>query len=338
MRILIVDDTAIVRHLLRTLLEERGHHVIEAESGEQAISMAIEHAPELITMDVHMPGLNGIQTTREIMRIKPTPILIVSGSACPSESSLAIEGLSAGALVVLEKPTAPWDARHETLNESLLSAVELYGKTPVHRSDPVMPHSTVLPKTITPSLIMIGASAGGPAALMHILKALNSSHFPPIVVIQHIAPGFIQSFADWIRGVSKTPVLLATNGSFPLANHIYLAPDNVQLTLNANGSFQLKNCLSSDNLCPSINHFFLSAAQHRQHNTIAIVLSGMGQDGADGCAALAEINCTVIVQSPETALVDSMPLKAMEKAKKHYVLPPENIAQYLNLCSRSMSS
>lgn len=332
MRVLIIDDVVVVRHLLRTLLEERGHDVIEAGSGLKALEMLAKYQPDIITMDVHMPVMDGIETTREIMKRHPLPIVVVTGSADANDSIVAMRALGAGALAVLEKPTAPWDPRHEVLNETLLHAIEHYATVRVHAIKEVrtVRFRAVVPESV--NIIAIGASAGGPAALQSLLQEINAPLPVPIIVVQHISPGFLDGFADWLTSFSRCPVSIAKSGEKPEAGHLYLAPDHTQLTLNGAGRFALNECTATDSFCPSVNTLFHSVARHFGHRAIGIVLSGMGKDGADGAQAITQAGGRILIQSPDTAVVDSMPKKTMEAVPHADVLPPKQIASFLTRC------
>ena len=335
MHVLIVDDTAIARYLLRTLLEERGHKVSEAESGEAALAFLSQHRPDIITMDVHMPGMNGIQTTREIMNRDALPILIVSGSACPNDSAIAMEAMAAGALAVLEKPTAPWDPRHEQLNETLLSALEQYARAQVKPPTPSRQVSETLPALRQAELIAIGASAGGPNAIATILRQLVGVDCPPILIVQHIAPGFVEGYAEWLKHISGRNTKLIATGMKPERNQIYLAPDCAQTTLDRQGLFVLQSCANDDLHCPSIDQLFISLSAYHSRRSLAILLSGMGRDGLKGCELLRQRDAMVLVQTPDSAVVDSMPRATIEQVPGVQVLSPERIAEYLARCSRA---
>src|SRR5690606_37537524 len=302
MKILVVDDSSVVRLLLREILESDGHEVVEAADGIEALVVLASMRPDLITMDVHMPGMDGYETARRILSKYPIPIIVVTASADPRAAVTAMRALEAGALAVVDKPESPTAPGFDSCVEHLLETIrrmsglqvaakpyEIVATSPRPDEELPVPSSVDIDAVAGRSirLVAIGASAGGPVALRIVLQALRIPQPWAFVVAQHIAPGFIESLSEWLQSVSKIKPVVATDGIEPLANHLYLAPDGFHLEFHPDGRLRLTPVGSGELVCPSINRMFNSVAACYRNRTIGIQLSGMGRDGADGFAALA---------------------------------------------------
>lgn len=339
MRVLIVDDSPVLRVLLRAVCEGAGFEVRVADSGVQALQMLETYTPDIVTMDVHMPGIDGYETTARILERHALPVVVLTASANVRDAVTAMRALAAGALAVLEKPGGPDAEDFEQRIEELLRMLRSMSEVKVvrrHRSSEQSVAAAASPSLLeqasaaAPRLVAIGASAGGPAALKSLLQGLQQAQPWALVVVQHIARGFLPSFCQWLASVATLPVQIAEDSQLLLPGILYLAPDGWQIGVNAELRVHLHASSAAHQLCPSADHLFLSVAQHLGKRAIGIQLSGMGHDGALGLAELRRLGGLTLVQEPGSALIDSMPRAAIELQAACQILNPEEIASLLN--------
>ncbi len=354
MRILIVDDSLVTRVQLRTVFEAEGYQVREASNGEQALQMLDDYSPDIVTMDVHMPGMDGYETTARILEKHALPVVVLTASADPYATSTAMRALEAGALAVLEKPqatdAADFDARmaevlHVLRNMAQVKIVrrprKVVGPSPV--ADPGhIPQSNLQLVRQTaqaaPQLIAIAASAGGPAAIKALLQNLVLPQPWALILVQHIAAGFLPSFRDWLASLSALPVMIAEDGQTLSPGVLYLAPDGVHLGFCAERRVHLHPGPPEEHIRPAANYLFRSVAQHFGRQAIGIQLSGMGRDGAQGLAELHKTGALTLVQEPRSAVVDSMPQAAIALHAARQVLCPQDIGLLLNQLATQLAS
>ncbi|MDP3848327.1 MAG: chemotaxis protein CheB [Pseudomonas sp.] len=353
MRILIVDDSGVTRLLLRSVFEAEGYQVREASSGAQALKILEDYTPDIVTMDVHMPDMDGYETTARILEKHALPVVVITASADPYATATAMRALEAGALAVLEKPSGPAAAdfsqrMHEVLqvlqvlrNMAQVKIVrrprKLEGASGKQHSVPQLINNTVN-NTVnnTPQLVAIAASAGGPVALKTLLQTLLLPQPWALILVQHIANGFLLSFRDWLASLSALPVAVAEEGQILTPGVLYLAPDGVHLGFSAERRVRLHTGPPEEHLRPSANYLFRSVAQQFGKQAIGIQLSGMGRDGAQGLAELYKTGALTLVQEPSSAVIDSMPRAAIDLQAARQVLPPEDIGLLLNLIATQL--
>ncbi len=347
-KVLVVEDSpSVLEFLVYIVNAEPGMKVIAtATNGEAAIEAVARYKPDVITMDIHMPKMNGFEATRKIMQNCPTPIVIVSGSYETDETMITFQALEAGALMAVSRPTGIGHEKHQITTYEFLQAVKLMSEVKVvrrwPRTTPKIFTEDRLPSVQKPSediqIVAIGASTGGPIILETILSALPADFPIPIVVVQHMASSFIQSFAEWLDQSCRLTVKVASQGEVILPKHIYLAPDNYQIKIGIGGKVILSSSSLENGHCPSVSHCFRSIAETYGKHSIGILLSGMGKDGAAELKLLKESGAITIAQDEETCVVFGMPKEAINLGGAQYILSPKQIADFLkNLTNKKQT-
>lgn len=343
MRVLIVDDSPVLRLLLRAVCEEAGFEVCTADSGEQALTLLERYTPDIVTMDVHMPGIDGYETTARILERYALPVVVLTASANVHDAATAMRALAVGALAVVEKPRgldAPdFQQRIEELLRTLRSLAQV---KVVRRHRPAQPPQKTSPATkpplqVAPRLVAIGASAGGPVALKSLLQGLQQAPPWPMVLVQHISTGFLPSFSQWLASLAALSVQIAEDGQQLQPGTLYLAPDGMQLGVSAELRVLLQAGTAQQQFCPSIDYLFSCVARRLGNRAIGIQLSGMGRDGAAGLAELRRQGGLTLVQEPASAVIDAMPRAAIDMQAACQIIAPEQIAAMLNTLARQVA-
>lgn len=338
--VLIVDDSATARQYLTHIINsDPNMRVIgNACDGEEALELARREKPDVITMDINMPKMNGLEATRRIMEEIPTPIIIVTASWDVRDVQTTFLAMEAGALVALERPAGINDPNYEknvkefTQTIKLLSEVKVVKRWPkkyirdVSRAKLV----TELKKdTAEVKLIAIGASTGGPLVIHTILSRLPKEFTAPILIVQHMLPGFVQGFVDWLTQASNYIVRVASHGEYPTPGHAYVAPDRFHMGVEMNGQILLSKDEVENNLRPSVSYLFRSVARAYGKNAIGVLLTGMGKDGAKELKMMKDSGAITIVQDKESSIVYGMPGEAVNINAATYILSPEEILKTL---------
>lgn len=333
-RVLVVDDSATARLLLVSILRaDPGIEVIgEAADGVEAIDLVKRLRPDIVTMDVQMPRLDGFAATKRIMVEEPTPILITTGLD-PRALSVSLEAVRAGALAVHAKPGDPRLPGFDDEASELVRQVKAMSKVKVvrhHQLDPVAASTAHAP---TPAMlregpievVAIATSTGGPAALHLILSALPADFPLPILVVQHISRGFTLGFAGWLDQASKLRVKLAQEGETIAAGTVYIASDDHHLIASPVRRIHLSSAVEVGGFRPSGTPLFESVAVAYGHSALAVILTGMGRDGVDGLRAIRNAGGRIIAESEETAVVYGMPGAAVAAGLADFVFRLDRI-------------
>lgn len=334
-RVLVADDSATVREYLVYLLgQEPALEVVgAARDGLEAVEQAERLKPDVVLMDVHMPRMNGYEATRQIMERVPTPIVMVSASLSRDEVVMTFEALKAGALMVVDKPGGPDHPNHVETAKRLVEAVKLMAEVKVvrrwRRQEQVAGVKGVRDQGHAGPfrLVAIGASTGGPPVVAEILRGLPCDLKVPILVVQHIAPGFTEGLSEWLGMSTRLTVKLAETGETIRSGTAYLAPDGSQMGVTPEGRIRLMKGSTGETFCPSASYLFQSVAESYGRLAIGILLTGMGRDGADGLKRLRNVGGMTIAQDEESSVVFGMPGEAIRLGAAEYVLSPEQIAE-----------
>lgn len=339
-RVLVVEDSVTVRkHLCEILSADPEFEVAgEAADGKEAVALCQSLRPNVITMDMMLPVMSGLSATEYIMAHFPTPILVVSASINRGELFKTYEALSAGAVDVLEKPRG--DQSDSTWEENFRSTVKLVSRIPVitHPRARLASYRASAEAITTKEglgegskeLVVLGASTGGPSAIVEILRALPAPFPVPILFVLHINKPFGQAFADWLDGQTKHPVSYARDNQLlkGLDGQVIMAPPDRHLLVHK-GRLRL----SSDperNFCrPSVDVLFESIAKDCAEVSVACLLTGMGRDGAAGLLHIRRAGGVTLAQDEESSVVYGMPREAARLGAACSTLPLHRIAPAL---------
>lgn len=344
-RVLVVDDSAVSRQILAAILRADPSIQVagEAPDGETAIRLARSLRPDVIVMDIVMPGLNGFQATQQIMETVPVPIIIVSGIEDPGEVGTVFSAMQAGALLCLRKPAGPGhpdfskEARDLVRNVKMVSEIRVVKRRPATvpspRPSPRPDRDTGRDARVR--VIAIGVSTGGPVVLQEILSRLPADFSLPILIVQHIAAGFSEGFADWLSQVSGFPARLATDRAPLTPGVAFIAPDGFQMGIDSGHGIHLVDAPPENGLRPSVSFLFRSLAQVCGMETAAVLLTGMGADGAQELKVLRDLGAVTVVQDQKSALVYGMPGEAVRLNGAEYILTPAEIADLMIRLSRN---
>jgi two-component system chemotaxis response regulator CheB len=327
-RCLVADDSRVFRAILRAILT-RGSEVEivgEAADGHEVVEKVLALRPDVVTMDVRMPGQDGLDAIAEIMRRAPTPIVVVSAAAGPDRQDLSFRALQLGAVEVLGKPRTEGQGRFERDAEAIRRAVEAVAKLRLRPR----PFLAAVPAAAGPPVaaarargvaraLGIVASTGGPAALARILSALPRDYPLAVLVVQHIAAGFEGGFVRWLGGESALPVELAVAGTPLRPGRVVVAAPNAHLGV-ASGRVALSDDPPVRGFRPSGTRLLESLALAFGAAAAGLVLSGMGEDGADGLLRIREAGGATLAQGPGTSVVFGMPRVAFERGAAAAVL------------------
>jgi two-component system chemotaxis response regulator CheB len=286
-------------------------------------------------MDLHMPRLDGLAATQEIMIVTPTPIVVVTGSTRAREVRESMEAIRAGALEVLVKPPGPGAPQFAREARRLVETVKAMARVKVVRhwrpaASPVIP---IAPPARSPAfgrarIVAIAASTGGPAALQTVLCGLHGGFPLPILVAQHMTPGFTVGLAAWLDSVCPLKVKVAQQGETLAGATVYVAPDDLHLGVRS-ARVALSDELPDAGFRPSGTALFASAAREYAAATLAVILTGMGDDGVAGLRAVRRAGGRVIAQDQATSVVYGMPGAAVAAGLADAVLPLDAIAPQL---------
>jgi two-component system, chemotaxis family, protein-glutamate methylesterase/glutaminase len=337
-RVLVVEDSLTVRRRLVEVIEsDAGLEVVgEAENGQQAVEMCRALRPDVITLDMHLPVMDGVSATEVIMGHFPTPILIVSSSTNRGDLFKTYDALAAGAVDVLEKPLGEQDGG--AWERKFLAAIKLVSRIRVithvrARLGSVGRAAAKVPldnRAVAPfrssdqgrSLIALGASTGGPAALVEVLRGIPHGIAATILIVLHIDEPFSSAFADWLGTQTSHPVVYAVGGE-PLTSpkgRVFMAPPGRHLAARA-GRLVLNLEPERHSCRPSVDVLFESLASECARQVVACLLTGMGRDGASGLLALRRAGAHTIAQDEATSVIYGMPREAALLGAADDILP-----------------
>lgn len=336
-RVMIIEDSDVVRMLLEEIISRDSRLEVTASvsNAEEGLRLLNTVAPDVISLDIRLPGMNGFQATKRIMSERPTPIVVVSASVEKEDLKISINALKAGALTIVEKPVGTTRANFQEMADQLctqlaiMSAVKVIRQrrppspSPVAR--PSSPQAYQVRKNGAFGVLGIAASTGGPNALEKLLNGLPADFPLPMLLVQHITSSFLPGFAAWLDDVCPFAVAVARDGVVPVAGRVYLAPAERHLKIRA-GRIWLDSSPPVSIQRPSGTVLFESLAREFGSRAIGVLLTGMGDDGAKGLVELRAAGGYTIAEDESTAVVYGMPQAAVRLGAACESLPVHDIA------------
>ena len=352
-RVLVVDDSATARLSLRQAFSEEPtiEVVGEVARGAEVLGQVRRLRPDLVTMDVYLHTENGLDVAATVMAERAVPILAVT-AANHQNPELVYRAMAAGVLEVCAKLPSPQAADYPARRAELIRIVRALARVPVVRRwasarpssapsssatearEPVrIARQPPLPSDLTQNIVqsaewvLLGASTGGPQLVCDLLKNLPRL-VVPVVVVQHITRGFTDGFAEWLAANVRRPVEVVQAACVAKPNVVYLPGDGHNVELRG-GKLLAPVSAPSSAFTPSIDVLFASAARHAGPSAVAVLMTGMGRDGAAGLLDLERIGATTVAQTPSTCVVDSMPRTAIDLGAVRHVLHPKDIGRFI---------
>jgi len=331
-KVLVIDDSLFMRTLISDMLNSDSEIEVTdtAKDGQEAIKKLSKIKPDCITLDLAMPGWDGLATLERIMANHPTPVIILSAHS-KKDADITIKCLKAGAVSFVLKPSGELSLNIETVKHQLLKEVKAASKVDSARFRPPLKKSPKRPRyklIALNKIIVIGSSTGGPQALEIILYSLPLNFPVPVIIAQHMPSRFFtESIAEHLNKVTDLEVKVVEDNEALKAGKVYFAPSGYQLTLSLRGK-EVISCLNKaalDILTPSIDITMKSIAEVYGESAVGIILTGMGRDGQEGMKAIKEAGGKTIVQD-ESSLIFGMPKSVIDAGYADKVLDVEKIA------------
>ena len=363
-KVLIIDDSSVVHLLLEKAFAEHKDIVIagDAYDGKEGIELAAKLSPDVIIMDIEMPRIGGLEAIKEIMDVKPTPIIVFS-SASRNTINLGFKAIELGAVELIEKPYAEdFNLLKNVIDEKLIKSIRTFSGFKVirmlkHLEDfshnkkiildkniaektNIKPHPVeaetiseieIIPKKHTGfPVIGIAASTGGPQTIKKLLHGFPIKELGAgVVIVQHMADGFINGFCDWLNEQSPVKIKMAEEMETISSETIYIAPEGHHLVFDQKGRFSYLDAPTIMGIRPSADLMIDSLGKVFKDRVIVIILTGMGGDGSKGLAAVKENGGYIIAQDEESSLIFGMPKVAIETGYVDKVLSLNQISEFL---------
>lgn len=347
-RVLIVEDSATVRQYLAHVIDsDPGLQVVGmAKDGVEGVKLAGLKRPDIVTMDIQMPRMDGYEATRRIMEECPVPIVIVTSNWDRDDVKNSFRAIDAGALATLEKPPGPGDPRSKALVAKLLQTIKTMSEVKVVRRFPrqnrqeTPQERSLIAASVRQrvDVVAIGASTGGPPAIKGILSGLRPGFPLPILIVQHITAGFLEGMVQWLDKECWPSVKIGLDGELIRAGVVYFAPDGAHMGVSGNGRIVLSDGLPENGVRPSVSYLFRAVAAAYGEKGLGVLLTGMGKDGAVELAQMRDRGAVTIAQDKESCVVYGMPAEAVKLNGAAHVLPPEQITALLNSIGVSLNS
>ena len=331
--VLLVDDSLIALTILSRMLSTSPDIQVvgKARNGREALELIPRLQPAVICTDLHMPDMDGLELTKEIMARFPRPILVVSAAVHAEDSHNVFQLLEAGAIDVLPKPRGGLAEDEQRVAQDLIRKIKIIsGVVALTRRQKMVPGLEPIQDAPSspsrPRIVAIGASTGGPQALRIILAQLPADFPAPVLCVQHISDGFLGGLVDWLATHCAMPVKIAQSWEQPLPGTIYFPQEGAHLEIDKGGRLVCSHRTPIDGHCPSVTATFKSVADYCGDGAIGILLTGMGSDGAQGMQEIFAAGGITIAQNEESSVIFGMPKQAIALGAVKYVLPVKKIA------------
>jgi len=340
-RVLVVDDSAFMRRLIAEVVELRDDFRVvgTASDGFEALDRIRALSPDIVTLDVAMPRLDGIATLERIMDEMPRPVIVVSAAGSSEENASAVRALELGAVEFVRKPSGPVSIDLLVVRDELLRALDAASVVRFGKRAPAVEPPHVQRAERPPSrrnatrVVVIAASTGGPRALAEVVSGLSAELDAAVLIVQHMPSEFIPTLAARLSQLTTLPVTVAADGEPVLSGRVYLAPGNGQMRLRR-GTYSVTIDIGAGDPVsgtrPSADPLFQSAARIFGRKAVGVVLSGMGRDGAEGLRSVRGAGGSGIIQDRATSIIYGMPAAALDAAGADAVVPSREIAGVIN--------
>lgn len=333
-KVLLADDSPLVRMVLKDIFRATEDIAVvgEATNGQEAVAMATNLKPDLVVMDILMPVMDGLSAIEEIMANCPTPILVLTATMDDREVNYAFTAIKNGALDVMAKPDAVGIGPGGEFHRLLVEKVRLLAKIRViHHIRRRARQDTVVRQwenVVSKNILAIGASTGGPKAVMSIIKSLPADFPAAVFVVQHIASGFAKGFAQWLDRESSIRVKLAQEGEQFATAEVLVAPTDCHMMVDRD-KIRLVDSEPVNCCRPSVDVLFNSLASEQGANVVAVLLTGMGRDGAQGLRAIKDRGGVTLAQDEHSCAVFGMPKAAIAIAAVDQVVALDNFPKVI---------
>lgn len=329
-RVLIVDDSIVVREVMREILSTDLEIKVvgEAENGKVAIEMVLEKNPNIVLMDIMMPVMDGLEATKRIMEVHPVPILIMSSLIeDPPSGRFTFKAIKSGAADVLKKPKRILEGVEEGVRKQIIEKVKYIAGIGILKVESIKKVSTF--PSLRKKILLIGASAGGPRAVVSVLKGLKKDFPAPVGVAQHMASDFVEGFSRWLEEEISLKVCLVEKSESLLQGVVYVPSGGCHAVIKE-GKIFAERSNNPIEITPSVDILFHSAARYFGEGCVGVVLSGIGKDGAEGAREILKTGGFVLAQDETSSTVYGMPKAAVEIGGVKTILPISEIPDYLN--------
>jgi two-component system chemotaxis response regulator CheB len=339
--VLVVDDSAFMRRLITQIIDGSPEFRVigTARNGHDALRQIHALDPQIVTLDVEMPELDGLQTLGYIMSETPRPVVMLSAAATDGSADLTLRCLELGAVDFVRKSSGPISLDLTTVSETLLNAlraatqVNLGGVQVLARPRFVAPDLPAAPPSIAAganAVVAIASSTGGPRALAEVIPNLPADLQAAVLVVQHMPAGFTKSLAARLDLMSKLTVAEAADGDAIQQNRVYLAPGGLHMSVVSDGRGARRIVLDDNppvwGVRPAADPLFSSVAHHFGRSAVGVVLTGMGRDGAEGLRQMRAAGAHGIIQDRATSTIYGMPQAALQRAGADRVVPLDGVA------------
>lgn len=341
-RVLIVEDSSVFQTVLKNILSSSPEIEVAgiANNGVEGLALIPKLQPDVICTDFYMPKMGGLEFTQQVMTQYPRPILVISVSVQPEQRHRIFELLEAGAVDIFPKPRSGLNSDVQLNQKMLINKIKILAGVKVFRKRASRPNaqSNPLPDKSQPlvtnsasgiKIVAIGTSTGGPQALQTIFEGLPANFPVPIVCVQHISHGFLDGLIQWLSATCPLSLTIATNGTTPQPGTIYFPTEGKHLELDSQRQFVYSDAPPVGGHRPAVNVTFKSVAGIYGREAIAVLLTGMGKDGAEGMQMIRQAGGFTIAQDQATSVIFGMPKEAIEMGAVKQILPIQKIAPFL---------
>ena len=333
-KVLCIDDSSLIRKIMTHIVNQQPDMEMVATALDPIIARDLikQHNPDVLTLDVEMPRMDGLEFLERLMRLRPMPVVMLS-SLTKRGSDITLSALELGAVDFITKPEMGLQEGMSRYSEMIVDKIRMASKARIQRREqkPVSPLLTHAPLVGSEKIIAIGSSTGGTEALRQLLEPLPPTS-PGIVIAQHMPAGFTNSFSKRLNTLCQMSVKEAEDGDRVLPGHVYIAPGGFHMELTRSGAnyhVKLTGDTPINRHRPSVDALFNSVARYAGKNAVGAILTGMGSDGANGLMAMRQAGAWTIAQSERTCVVFGMPREAIALGAACETVDLEHIGQHI---------